>query len=149
MPEFDQIEHKRLKKRLLKTTRNDLKESSIKQRYSKQELITGILSFIALKNNWDGFGAIPAEVYSASNVISLIDLIGENLLCTVDEVFPNPNGTISLMWNNKSNETISMEIGNETLSYYVALPSKKTLFFNDIKINSKEAERISKFIELL
>ena len=135
MPVFDQIEHKRLKKKVISTSRNDIKGISGKQTYSKYKLISEILSFIALKNNWDGFGAIPLEIYSATNVIVLMDLIGEEKFCTLNEMFPNPNGTISLTWNNKSDETISMEIGNETLSYYVALSSKKTLFFNDIKIN--------------
>ena len=122
---------------------------AIKQNYLKKELVSEILSFKSLENNWDGFGTIPLEVESAVNVITLIDLIGENLSCTIGEIFPNPNGTISLIWNNQSNETISIEVGNGSLSFYVALSSHKTLFFNDIKINSEESGKISKFIELL
>lgn len=120
-----------------------------KQNFSKHELITEILSFKTLNNNWDGYGAIPLEVRSAANILTLMDLIDENVFCTVDDIYPNPNGTISLSWNNHSGETVSLEVGNETLSYYVALSSQETLFFNEIKINGKEAEKISKQIERL
>jgi len=121
----------------------------LKKYYSKQDLIIEILSFKSLNNNWDGYGSIPLEIESASNVLLLLDLIGEDGFCKLNEFFSNPNGTISLIWSNNSNEIISLEVGNETMSYYVELLSKETLFFNEIEVNQGEAKKISEFIQLL
>ncbi len=119
------------------------------KKHTKKEIIKEILSFKTLNNNWDGYGAIPLEIESASNAILLIDLLGESIFCSVNEIYPNPNGTISLKWNNASDETLSMEVGNNTLSYYISLSNSKPLFFNNIEINAKEAEKISKYIQML
>lgn len=118
-------------------------------RKDKYEIIKDVLSFKSLTNNWDGFGAIPVEIESASNVINLIDLIGENEFCKVSELFPNPNGTISLIWNNKSGEMVSLDVGNKNMSYYVDLMSQKTLYFDNIEINHLEAKKVASFIEAL
>lgn len=127
----------------------EIKTVSTNRNYSKKDLILEILSFKSLKDNWDGRGGYPLEVESASNVINLIDLVGENTFCSVDELATNPNGTISLIWNNKSGETISLEVGNKTMSYYVDLASKETLFFDNIEINRVEAKKISDYIQIL
>ena len=118
-------------------------------KHSKMGIIKEIVAYKSLKNSWDGFGAYPLEVESAVNAISLIDLVGDDLFCTVNEFFPNPNGTISFVWSNNSDETISLEVGNHTISYFVELSSKDPVFFNDKKINAKEAKKISEFIKLL
>lgn len=122
---------------------------SIKQNYTKREVISEILSFKSLSLNWDGFGAYPLEVESASNALYLMDLIGESVFCAVDELYPNPHGTISLIWYNKGGECVSVEVGNKELSYYVKLSSKDTQYFNNVQINDQEAKRISKFIQSL
>ncbi|CAN5173581.1 hypothetical protein BH23BAC1_BH23BAC1_40810 [soil metagenome] len=117
--------------------------------FTKKELLKEILSFKSLNNNWDGHGAIPLEIESATNVLMLIEIIGEDLFCRIDDIFPNPNGTISLKWINDLKEKISLEVGNATMSYYVSLTFSKPLFFNDIKINSNETKEISKYINQL
>jgi len=120
-----------------------------KRNYNKHELVTMILSFKCLQGNWDGFKALPLEIESASNTFKLIDLVGENVFCTVEDVFPNPNGTISLLWTNDSNEELSVEIGNKTMSYYYKSASNDPQFFNNILINSREAKNLSRFIEAI
>lgn len=117
--------------------------------YTKLEIIKDILAFKTLCNNWDGYGAYPLEIDSASNAISLIDKIGEEIFCRVNDYFPNPNGTISFIWTNDDDEVISLEIGNQLMSYYVELNSKKVLYYNNIEINDKEAKKISEYIQLL
>lgn len=117
--------------------------------YTKHDVIQEILSFKSLENNWDGYGAIPAEIESATNVITLIDLIGEIQFCKVNDIFSNPNGTISLIWKNRLEEIISLEVGNESMSYYVEYLSKEPEFFDDIEINKREALKISEYIQIL
>lgn len=117
--------------------------------YSKNDIIKEILSFKALNNNWNGYGAYPLEIESATNSIVLIDLIGESLFSMVKEFYPNPNGTISFEWTNNSNEILSLEVGNKSMSYYLDLSSKETLFCNNKLINVEEAKKISDYIRLL
>jgi len=117
--------------------------------YTRQELLREILSFKALNNNWDGFGAIPLELETTANVITLVSFIKEDMLSEVDSIFPNPNGTISLIWNNQKGSEISLEVGNNTMSYYVKLPTDSPKFFNELDINSFEADNLSKIIQLL
>ncbi|MEX2593720.1 MAG: hypothetical protein WD426_13180 [Anditalea sp.] len=114
--------------------------------FTKKEIIYEILSFKALSNNWDGYGAIPLEIKSAANTIVLIELIGEDTFCAVTDFYPNPNGTITLTWDNKLGDIISAEIGNESMSYFVDIYGSDPLFFDNIEINDQEGKKISEFI---
>lgn len=118
-------------------------------RFPKNEIIKEILSYKALNNNWDGYGAIPAEIESATNAILLIDLIGESIFSLVNEFYPNPNGTISFEWVNNSNEIFSLEVGNESMSYFIKLASQEPIFYNNKPVNAEEANKISECIRLL
>lgn len=116
---------------------------------SKRSLVREILSFKALCHNWDGYGALPLEVESAANSIHLIDLIGENAFCTVREFYPNPHGTITFEWDNTESEIVSVEVGNESFSYFVEMASKEVQYFNNKLINAKEAKELKSFIEAI
>jgi hypothetical protein len=113
---------------------------------TKQNLFKEICSFKSLINNWDGYGAIPLEIESAANAIFLISSMRENISGSIENIFPNPNGTLSIMWVNSHDETISLEIGNKTMSYYVATDGNETKFFNNIEINDSEINKLSAFI---
>ena len=123
-----------------------LKHDIIKQRFDKKEIIKKILSFKMLNENWDGYGAYPLEAESAANAIEFIDKIGEELYSKINDVYPNPNGTISFDWYNNSDEIFSLEIGNEEVSYYLELTEEETIYKNNRPINDKEIEDIKKFI---
>lgn len=118
-------------------------------KYCKRELVKEIISFKSLKQNWDGFEALPLEVESAANAIELIDLFDDEINSHIDQIYPNPHGTISLTWNNDSNEVVFIEVGNNSMSYYVQLSGKETQFFNNIAIDAFEAAKISEFIKIL
>lgn len=113
---------------------------------TKKDIITSIISFKFLQQNWDGYGAIPLEVESASNAIELISFLSQNSLDRLSDSYPNPNGTISFQWENECSEIISLEIGNNTFSYYVELNSLPPQFFSNVKVNPKEAEKLDRFI---
>lgn len=118
----------------------------LQNRISRKDLIKNILSFESLKTNWDGYGAYPLEVESAANAIELINYMEEAVYSKINELYPNPNGTITLTWSNKLNEEVSIEIGNNTMAYYVQFFSKETLYKNNILINEIETAKISDFI---
>jgi hypothetical protein len=115
----------------------------------KKDVIDKIIAFRSLNENWDGYGAFPLEVKSASSAIQFILLLNDRIVEKISDVYPTPNGTVSLVWENDANERLALEIGNNTLSYYVVLNSQKPLFFNAIEINVKNAYTISTFIKSL
>jgi hypothetical protein len=120
-----------------------------KRKISKHSLLKNILSYKSLTESWDGYGAIPLEIDSATNSIQLLDLIGENIFCTVSDFYPNPNGTITFEWENSENEIVSLEVGNNTFSYFVEMASLDIMFFNNKSINAKEAKKLSEFIQAI
>jgi len=120
-----------------------------KRKISKHSLVKNILSYKSLTESWDGYGAIPLEIDSATNSIQLLDLIGENIFCTVSDFYPNPNGTITFEWENSENEIVSLEVGNNTFSYFVEMASLDIMFFNNKSINATEAKKLSEFIQAI
>lgn len=118
-------------------------------RYNKSELFEKIVSFKSLVNNWDGYNAIPLEVKSSSNAIELVSMLNDKDLMQLSDVFPNPNGTVSFEWENDSEEVLSLEIGNNTFSYYIKFSNQAPLFYNDLQINEKEVKKLSEQIRYL
>lgn len=62
-----------------------------------------------IKNNWDGYGGIPPT----EKVIEKTKLILESVTINNTEnveIFPNPNGTISMVFGN-SDHHLSLEMG--------------------------------------
>ncbi len=125
---------------------DELADKIPQRKISKKDIIRDIISFESLKLNWDGYGAYPLEVESAANAIELINLLHIDAYSQIDQMYPNPNGTISLVWNNKFDEEISIEIGNKTMSYYIQMCSQETIYKNNIKIDEFEAAKISEHI---
>ena len=116
---------------------------------SKRELFAKIISFVSLKNNWDGYGAIPLETMSSINTNEIINQLPENQIEQIDEIGPNPNGTLSISWINNSDEEISVEIGNFVFSYYVKFNSQSPIFVDNAKINYNEINKLSDFVSKL
>ena len=116
---------------------------------TKHSIIKNILSFKSLEESWDGYKALPLEIESATNTIQLIDLVGEKTFCSINDYYPNPNGTITLEWKNNQEEIVSVEVGNNTFSYFVELSSEKAQFFNKKNINDKEAKKLAEYIQVL
>jgi hypothetical protein len=126
---------------------NEIQEKVFLKKYTKRQLLKEICSFKALNNNWDGYDSLPLEVESAANAMDIIEMLGENIYSPIDKIFPNPNGTISIIWNNDIGETVSLEVGNKTFSYYVDLCLQKTEFFDNIEINDSEIHKLAFFVK--
>ena len=109
-----------------------------------------ILSFRMLRENWDGYGAYPLEIESASNAINFVASFSETELKSLKEIYPNPHGTISFEWVNSMGEELHLEIGNKVMSYYTALASDDIpKFFNEKETNFNEFSKIKKFLQIL
>jgi len=114
--------------------------------FTRKSVIQEILSFKSLINNWDGYNAMPLEIESASNTIYLINLLDEKIVGSIDDLYPNPHGTISFEWVNSFNEKIYLEIGNESFSFFVKFNSSKPLFFDNLEISDENIEILAKHI---
>lgn len=115
-----------------------------------RNLTERILSFKSLQESWDGYGAIPLEIKSATNAIDFINFLSEkNVLVDPTDIFPNPHGTISFIWENLYDERLSLEIGNNSLSYYSLFNGSIPEFFNDVELIDNNIESISRKINSL
>lgn len=104
----------------------------------KDDIICKIIGFKSLNESWDGYGALPLEVKSASNAINFIHHLDMSLVNKISDVYPNTNGTVSIKWED-GDERISLDAGNESFSYYVKFNSQKPKFYNNILFNNVEA----------
>lgn len=109
------------------------------------ELVKKIVAFRSLNHSWDGYEALPAEVESATNAITIVGKLPSKAIASINDLFPNPNGTISFIWENVNDERVSLEVGNSTFSYYVKFNSQDVLFFDNKEINDKEISELGKF----
>lgn len=118
----------------------------------KKDLIEKILSFKSLQESWDGFGAIPLEVKSSINAINFINSLNEyenDIELSPVDIFPNPHGTISMIWENLYEERLSLEIGNYSLSYYNIFNGSEPEFFDNIEFKEDNIENIIRKINSL
>lgn len=115
----------------------------------KAAFIERILSFKSLENNWDGYGALPSSVKCAKNTLTLIDSFDSFILNKISDMHPNPNGTISIEWENKNSEIISLEIGKDTFTYYVDFNSLDTKFYNKQSFSFENIQLLKKYISAI
>ena len=105
--------------------------------------ISKVNEYISLNENWDGYNSIPVTSQSGQNAINFIICLNDSILEKVSDIFPNPHGTITFEWVNKLEEKISLEIGNNSYSYFVTHLNKnpKLIDGKDIFSNIGEITR--------
>lgn len=82
-----------------------------------------------LTGNWDGYGGIASLPKIVSTAKKIITLLHEY---PIYDLYPMPNGTITIEWVNSKEDKISLEIGEENYSYFVTGPIKKFVDGDDI-----------------
>jgi len=87
-----------------------------------------ILKFGDLSYNWDGYDAIPPSEQLIETTIKVIASLGGNIIEKIDEIFPTPNGTITIQWKNELKELLSLEIGNNSYSYFIKYNNQNPKF---------------------
>ena len=112
----------------------------------KEELIEEILSFKSLKENWDGYGAIPLEVKSASNSLNILNKLDFTCISKVNEIYPNTHGTVTVEFENKYTEKLHLEIGNESFAYFIELNEIGVSFYNDLSFSDENIKELIKNI---
>ncbi|MBX9449810.1 MAG: hypothetical protein KL787_08865 [Taibaiella sp.] len=115
----------------------------------KDDLIKSIVGFKSLIDCWDGFNAVPVGIYSASNSIKLLNSLDLLSINRITDIYPNPHGTVSFEWENNTNEIISVEVGKDTMSYFVSYNSTPPVFFNKVPINIENIETLKAYIKTI
>ncbi len=72
-------------------------------------------------DNWDGYGGIPTEESCYKNVELFLNA-ADNF--PEADIYPNPNGTISIEWENQKGE-VYLEIGNTRFILIISQTDEK------------------------
>lgn len=84
-----------------------------------------INAFSNLENNWDGCGGFAPSNIVIKNAIHILTHLPFKVFKNFDseDIFPNPNGTISMEWRNVNN-VVGLEIGKDYAVYFSVINSK-------------------------
>lgn len=99
-------------------------------------------TFSKLPSNWDGYGAVAvhgASIELAKKILLLSYM--RNLSAKIEDVQPNPNGTLSIIWENNGNE-VMMEVGDKAFSYYATI-NGETSYFSNLAPTSSNTHKLS------
>lgn len=100
---------------------------------AKKAVINDIEALKELEANWDGYGAMPILVTSINNAkeIVLNKIISAD---NIEDIQPNPNGTVTITWSKKNNQ-VCLEVGTEMMSYFADI---------DGKVSYSQTEKVTK-----
>lgn len=90
----------------------------IAEENKRQNLKIETMALAKLVDNWDEEGAMRVSTTAIKNVLNLLDHASIRI-DLLQDIYANPNGTISVEWENANNEYAGMQIGRKQMSYYV------------------------------
>jgi hypothetical protein len=107
------------------------------QFHTIEDLEMRINSFLALQDNWDGYGAAAPEEATITNAIKFIQSLPTSIIENVeeDEINASPYGTLVVDFRNSKEELVSVEIGKNQIGFFSELESGKDLSSNGIIFN--------------
>lgn len=115
--------------------------------FSKINYCTQIQKLGLLEENWDGYGAAKVSPICISNALNIINY--KTIICDyIQDIYANPNGTISILWENEDGESIGLEIGEKTLSYYIAQKDGNK-FIKNVSYSEIQYKELSAYISQL
>lgn len=117
--------------------------------FNKFQFVEKVIAFRSLENSWDGYNALPTGIKCATNAIKIIDALDIRSLEKIGDIFPNPNGTITLEWENNLDEVISLEVGKDTFTYFVDFNSLETKFYNKQAVSFENIKILKEYISAI
>lgn len=99
-----------------------------------------IAEFSKLGENWDGYGASPVAGEIGEIAEQLLAMFSNDLIDRISDMFPNPHGTLTIEWENRENEKLSLEIGISNYSYFIRYKDNPPYLVNghDVLHDNKE-----------
>ncbi len=89
--------------------------------FIQQKIINHVeLELALLKENWDGYGACSIDKNVIEHTLFIFNQVPNALMENVrkEDILPTSNGTITIEWNNNSNELL-LEVGKNFSTYYI------------------------------
>lgn len=117
---------------VLVSSQNDIR---LAEENKRQNLKIETRALAKLVDNWDEEGAVRVSTTAIKNVLNLLDCVSIRI-DLLQDIYANPNGTISVEWENDNNEYAGMQIGRKQMSYYVTHRSGSD--YGSYEIISKE-----------
>ncbi len=113
----------------------------------RKGIISKIQLFISLMDRWDGYSAIPVQVDASTNAIMFVYQMPYLVASRLQDVYPTQNGTVGFMWKNDKEERVSLEIGDDSYSYYAKYTDKSPIFGKGNKLK-KSVSRLRLFQQI-
>jgi hypothetical protein len=93
--------------------------SSAYESFQSDQLQEEISAIARLRQNWDGYGAIPVSNNARQNTMAFVNSTAfANMNFGSPQVAPNPNGTMSVEWENAEGEAY-VEFGDALASAFI------------------------------
>lgn len=105
-------------------------------------------SFVSLPNNWDGYNSVPLICQIADITKQFIACLNSDLIDRISDIFSNPHGTITIEWENKKDEKLSLEIGINNYSYFIHYKNKEPQYDKGVNIITNSRELTSNLYDL-
>ncbi|MGP1547899.1 MAG: hypothetical protein ACTTIF_03380 [Prevotella sp.] len=110
----------------------------------KMNIVSDIRDLSLLDNDWDGYGAIKVLPRCISNAINIIN--AKIISCNyINDIYANPNGTVSIIWENEFESNVGLEIGEKEMSFYY-LNGNKQEIVNHVPLNEESYTQLSKLL---
>ncbi len=85
------------------------------KKFDRAEILTQLEDIAQLRDNWDSYGGNSISANCIENTKKII--LGLDDTVVSPDIYPNPNGTITLDWETNG-QTLSIEIGGTHFSSY-------------------------------
>lgn len=83
-----------------------------------------VVGMAKLQPNWDGYGAVPLDPDTVANAQAILVLLRE--FGNDGEPTPNPNGTITIEWQDDNvGKHFTLEVGKTLISGFVKSIDRK------------------------
>ena len=112
----------------------------------REEAMDEVRALANFQDDWDGYGAIRPLSECLNHALEII----RNEKISLDyltDVYPNPNGTLTLEWEQDDNE-IGLELGSREFSYYAHFGEVHT-YNNRKQYVAKEIEKLAGYISFM
>lgn len=97
-------------------------------------------------DDWDGYGAVRPLSECLNHAMEIV----QNKTIKLDylsDIYPNPNGTLSLEWEQNDNE-IGLELGKEEFSFFAHFGDHHS-YNNRVKYVAEEIEKLAEFVSYM
>lgn len=113
---------------------------------AKKAVINDIEALKDLESNWDGYGAMPILTTSIDNAkeIVLNKIISAD---NIEDIQPNPNGTVTITWSKKNNQ-VCLEVGTEMMSYFADIDGKVS-YSQTEKVTNENTLKLAAYVNQL